>query len=94
MSMPKGYRVELGYATVNSESGGLGYSEIAEKMTSDGFKMNHSTARNVLVSGLMKIAKPLCELQERSHTPAELKKLAKNPDFQQSVAYFLSEIKR
>ena len=91
--MPIGHKMDNGYSTTK-DMGGKSYQEIADHMTEAGFKMNHSTARNVLVSGLMKIAKPLCELQERSHTPAELKKLAKNPDFQQSVAYFLSEIKR
>ena len=51
MSMPKGYKVEHGYATVGD---GLGYREIAEKMTETGDKMNHSTARNVFLSAMSK----------------------------------------
>tara|TARA_Y100001963_G_scaffold127830_1_gene181552 strand:+ start:159 stop:437 length:279 start_codon:yes stop_codon:yes gene_type:complete len=91
--MPTGYKMENGYSTTK-DLGGKSYQEIADCMTDAGFKMNHSTARNVLVNGLMKIAKPLCQLQEKKMTDDELKKLAKNPDFQQSVAYYLSEIKR
>jgi hypothetical protein len=91
--MPIGHKMDNGYSTTKS-IGGKSYQEIADHMTDAGFKMNHSTARNVLVSGLMKIAKPICELQEVKHTDTELKKLAKNPDFQQSIAYFLSEIEK
>ena len=54
MSMPKGFKIHRGYATVDSDSGGLGYREIAEKMTSDGCKMNHSTARNIFISAMGK----------------------------------------
>lgn len=39
MSMPKGYKIERGYATVN-ELGGLDYRSIAEQMTDEGHKMN------------------------------------------------------
>ena len=46
MSMPKGYKKKNGYATT-AELGGSGYVEIADKMNDMGFKMNHSTARNV-----------------------------------------------
>ena len=57
MSMPKGYKAQHGYATVNTTLGGLGYREIAEKMTEEGNKMNHSTARNVFLSAMSKFAK-------------------------------------
>ena len=34
MSMPKGLKIERGYATV-TETGGMGYREIAEKMSDE-----------------------------------------------------------
>ena len=42
MSMPKGYKVKGGYATVADDLG-IGYREIADEMTAAGYKMNHST---------------------------------------------------
>ena len=59
--MPKGFKVENGYAT-NAELGGKSYQQIANSMTDKGFKMNHSTARNIHVNGLVKIAKSVTDL--------------------------------
>ena len=55
MPMPKGYKKETGYGSKKT-LGGMSYHQIAEEMKQKDFKMNHSTARNVFVSGLMKIA--------------------------------------
>ena len=46
MTMPKGFKVENGYATA-AELGGKSYHQIADIMSERGFKMNHSTARNI-----------------------------------------------
>ena len=56
MPMPKGHKLENGYSTSKS-LGGDSYQEISDKMSDQGFKMNHSTARNVFVNSLKKIAK-------------------------------------
>ena len=56
MPMPKGHKSAHGYSTTSVFDGGLGYREIAEAMTAKGQKMNHSTARHVLVHALDKIA--------------------------------------
>ena len=50
MSMPSGKTFDHGYGARSPE--GMGYREIAEKMTESGDKMNHSTARNVLLRAL------------------------------------------
>ena len=92
MSMPKGYKVELGYATVNSESGGLGYREIAEKMTSDGFKMNHSTARNITVDSLKKLAQVVADFHDVKYTEKELIKIAKDPRFQSGICDIIKDL--
>jgi hypothetical protein len=93
MSMPKGYKVELGYATVNSESGGLGYREIAEKMTSDGFKMNHSTARNVFIAAMRKIAEDMVTLYEVRPDQSKIDKIASDPRFQVGVSEAIRDLK-
>ena len=90
MSMPKGFKVERGYATVSGE--GLGYREIAEKMSEDGFKMNHSTARNVFVSALSKIASSICDSYDKQLSEKEIKKIAIDPRFQEAVAEYMREI--
>ena len=86
MSMPKGYKVEGGYATVSCGIG-AGYREIAEQMCEDGFKMNHSTARNVFLTVMRKFAKDLCEL-----TSNRVESMASDPRFQSSICGMLSDI--
>ena len=87
MSMPKGFKSKHGYATVTGTEG-LGYREIAEKMTSDGVKMNHATARNYFIRAMKKIAKPLAGHSERSTDT-----LACDPGFQGAVATLMKEKK-
>ena len=87
MSMPKGHKVETGYATVSSEDGCLGYREIAEKMTENGHVMNHSTARNVFLRAMRKIAKPLAD----SYEMTDAEKLANDPRFQSCVQEIITE---
>ena len=85
MSMPKGLKIDRGYATVN-DLGGLDYRSIAEQMTDEGHKMNHATARNVFVKGMSKIAREVCVLYGRECTPQNLKSVAINPSFQNAIA--------
>tara|TARA_B100000686_G_scaffold348285_1_gene438938 strand:- start:1102 stop:1404 length:303 start_codon:yes stop_codon:yes gene_type:complete len=82
--MPKGHKSKNGYATV-SESGGLGYREIAEKMTEEGDKMNHSTARNVFLSAMSKLAREICILQGMPTDQQSIKRLAADPRFQSGI---------
>ena len=81
MSMPKGHKSKFGYATVSSEEGCRGYREIAEIMTEDGDKMNHSTARNVFLRAMQKIASSVCNSYERG----EADKMAQDPRFQSAI---------
>lgn len=87
MSMPKGHKVESGYATVSSADGCLGYREIAEKMTADGHEMNHSTARNVFLRAMKKIAKPISD----SYGGRDPQDLANDPMFQSCVQEIITE---
>ena len=82
MSMPKGYKVEHGYATVDS---GLGYREIAEKMTDDGCKMNHSTARNIFLSAMSKFVTELFEVYNIPVSKDKIKKVSSDPRFQSGL---------
>lgn len=91
MSMPKGIKIERGYATVTDLSG-MDYRSIAEKMTEDGFKMNHATARNVFVKGLSKIAREVCVLYGQDCSPENLKSVAISPVFQNAIAEMITEI--
>ena len=89
--MPKGTKIERGYATVNDLSG-MDYRSIAEKMTEEGHKMNHATARNVFVKGLTKIAREVCVLDGQDCSPDNLKSVAIHPAFQSAVAEMITEI--
>jgi len=39
MAKPKGHKSQHGYSVFTEFNGGLGYKDIAEKMTSDGHKI-------------------------------------------------------
>ena len=92
MPMPKGYKAEHGYATNKAFSGGEDYRTIANKMSSEGHKMNHATARNVFLSALRKIAKPVHKMNDLSISEDALQKTAKDPRFQSGVAEILNSI--
>ena len=92
MSMPKGFRSNHGYATVSSIEGGSGYREIAEHMTDKGFKMNHSTARNIFLSAMSKFAENACELYSISPTKENLKRISADPRFQSGILEILNDI--
>ena len=92
MPMPRGHVATHGYATNKSFDGGHDYRTIAEKMTSSGSKMNHATARNIFISALCKIAKPIHDMHGISLSDECLKKTARDPRFQSGVAEILSSI--
>ena len=91
MSMPKGYKSQNGYSTVGKQSGGLGYREIAEKMTLSGDKMNHSTARNIFISAMEKVAKDACVLFDVNPSSKNIKRISNDPRFQSGIVDILSE---
>ena len=90
MPMPKGYKKETGYGSTKS-LGGLSYHQIAKKMNEKNYKMNHSTARNVFVSGLMKIAENIAKTNETIVDKKRIKKIAIDPRFQEAVAEYMRE---
>jgi hypothetical protein len=91
MPMPKGFKSVNGYATKTS-LGGKTYHEISDEMQSKGFKMNHSTARNVFVNSLEKIAKNVTDIYQLDLDKNELNRIAKDPRFQAAIMSFMYEI--
>jgi hypothetical protein len=90
MPMPKGYKSKHGYATNKTFSGGEDYRTIASVMTKKGYKMNHATARNVFLSAMRKIAKPVHQMNGLSTSDEVLQQTAKDPRFQAGVAEVLN----
>ena len=88
MSMPKGFKSINGYGTTK-ELGGATYHQVAKTMNEKGFKMNHSTVRNIYISALMKIAREVTTLYGKSCSEKEIKTIAVNPDFQIAVSDFM-----
>lgn len=91
MSMPKGHKSENGYATVTNSFGGLDYRTIAEKMTSDGHKMNHATARNVFLKAMKKFAEPVCALHN-IYDDESVNKASRDPRFQEGITEIIRDI--
>jgi len=90
MPMPKGHRSENGYSTVG-RAGGLGYREIAEKMTLYGDKMNHSTARNVFLRAMRKIAKETCKSIGTNQDSEYVNRVANDPRFQSGLIDIIAD---
>ena len=91
MSMPKGHKSANGYSTTKS-LGGMTYHQIADEMNELGYKMNHSTARNVFVSSLNKVANNLASLYDVKLDEKELYRLSTDPRFQEAVVEFIKEM--
>jgi hypothetical protein len=89
MSMPKGRKVSGGYATVKD---GLDYRTISEIMTARGHKMNHATARNVLLSAMKTIATDIVSSQDIDINDVDIEQIAKSPLFQSGVADVIDDI--
>ena len=91
MAMPKGFKSENGYGT-SKQFDGKTYHQIADQLNEEGFKMNHSTARNVYVQALMKIASEVSGLYDLKLDKKALKKIAINPEFQETIRDFMDEL--
>ena len=88
MPMPKGYQSKFGYATVSSQDGCLTYREIAEQMTEAGDKINHSTARNIFLRAMNKIAASVVAV----HNEGVADEMAEDPRFQEAIQELASDI--
>ena len=91
MPMPKGFKSENGYSTKKS-LGGKSYQEISNIMSEKGYKMNHSTARNVFVSSLEKIARDVVGLYNLPTDDKSINRISKDPRFQDAIVNFMREI--
>ena len=92
MSMPKGHKSDNGYATIVDYPGAKGYREIAELMTEEGFKMNHSTARNIFLASMKKIVVDVCEMHKKDVSDKDIYKIASDPRFQAGIYDILCEM--
>ena len=72
------------YVTANDHKG-LDYRSIAEIMTKSGDKMNHSTVRNIITRGFIKVVKGLSKDYELNYSDQKIKEIAQSPDFQESI---------
>lgn len=90
MPMPKGHKSANGYATVQSQ-GGMGYREIAEHMSEYGDNMNHSTARNIFLRAVKKVAKDACSMTGATLTEKEIETIASDPRFQAGLIEIIND---
>lgn len=91
MSMPSGSKFNHGYATVEN---GLEYRLIVERMAAEGDEISVSTARNLLLRAMEKIAYEVCKAQgmDDAQIATDAKRIALDPRFQASVACMLDDI--
>lgn len=90
MAMPKGKKIPGGYSSVASLPGADDFKSIAKKCTEQGYKMGHSTARNILLGAMMKLANNLQKSQGNTYNNRQLFEIARNPSFQMCVAELLN----
>ena len=75
------------YVTVTKV--GLGLYDIADIMTREGDKMNHSTVRNIINRSFVKIAKNMSNNYDLKYSDEQIFNIAKSPQFQESVIELL-----
>ena len=91
MPMPKGHKSERGYVTTEAFQGGLSFREIAEIMTATDKRMNHSSARNYMITALVKIAEELADTVGVPVTDDKLKQIACDPQFQSALCSIIRD---
>ena len=72
------------YVTTNDYDG-LDYRSIANIMTKNGHKMNHSSVRNYVTRGFCKVVKGISKDYDLKYTDEQIKKIAQSPSFQSSM---------
>ena len=72
------------YVTTNDYNG-LDYRSIANIMTRNGHKMNHSSVRNYITRGFCKVVKGISKDYDLKYTDDQIKKIAQSPEFQNSI---------
>ena len=87
--MPRGHKMTQGYATVKD---GMDYRAISNVMTSNGYKMNHATARNVLLSAMRTIAHEVLLSTGEEVSLEKADSVARSPNFQSGVADMMSDL--
>jgi len=78
------------YVSVVNDNG-LDYNQIAEYQTKRGDKMNHSTARNLVVRSFIKIAESITNKCGMSLSHEELLNMAIDKNFQESIIDLIRE---
>lgn len=78
------------YVTVKSNSG-LGLYDVADIMTKNGHKMNHSTVRNIINRSFFKLAKNISDNYDLKYDANKIDKISKLPEFQESIVDLLRE---
>ena len=81
------------YVTTNNYEG-MGYYDIAKVMTDSGDKMNHSTARNIVIRSFSKIVKNISQRYEKKYSDEQIKEIAKSPQFQNSIVEIMKGYRR
>ena len=78
------------YVTVKNTNG-LGLYDVANIMTNDGHKMNHSTVRNIINRSFFKLAKNISDSYDLDYDSNKIDKISKSPEFQESIVDLLRE---
>lgn len=80
------------YATIGKDFDGMDFRNMAKAMSDSGTKMNHATARNVLLSAMHKFAKQYNRQFGHNLTRDQVKSLAANPSFQSGIGSLVQDI--
>ena len=90
MPMPKGKKIDGGYVTL-SDRDAMNYRTIARHMSNQGWKMNHATARGVLVGAMKKIARRVLISVKGYADPIEIHNLVRTNALQSYVGDMFEE---
>lgn len=94
MSMPLGKIVGRYSTVVKDNPDAADYRKIASVMTSRGHKMNFSSARNVFLSGMERLADAILAKTGESASQESVALMARNPNFQSYIMDVIDELNR
>ena len=77
-----------------SKSEGKSYNDVAKIMTEDGDKMNHSSVRNYITRGFMKIVKNISREYDLNYDDNKIKEIAQSEELQSSIVSIMKRGKK
>lgn len=90
MPMPMGKKFDRAYVTLSGRQH-MQFRKIAETMTKRGHRMNHATARGIMLKAMEKLARAVLIEIKPDHEPTDVMRLVNEEAFQSYLGDIIDE---